>query len=90
MDKTSRIVLQPTQCFFPRPHPTVKQNLQNNQVVSFAKCMIEWPNLTEANWIAHQQAKMDSFVVFEHIRGGNEIFTKNKIPSKCYFDVRNL
>jgi hypothetical protein len=52
--------------------------------------MIEWPNLTEANWIAHQQAKMDSFVVFEHIRGGNEIFTKNKIPSKCYFDVRNL
>jgi hypothetical protein len=21
--------------------------------------------------------------------GGNEIFTKNKISSKCYFDVRN-
>jgi hypothetical protein len=24
------------------------------------------------------------------VRGGNEIFTKNKFSSKCYFDVRNL
>jgi hypothetical protein len=28
--------------------------------------------------------------VADRDRGGNEIFTKNKISSKCYFDVRNL